>query len=161
MAEHPIVEVATILKRKIDSVANGWEMSSYDCELSESLSALTSNQACEGKGDLGITYNLNNEVQPTQNVYRCPIPSLLNASKPSLFGRRDEDVYDERIRNGRELTSNEITIDYPVGAVRFEQSEILKSEVSNTLFGGRPVELIFYKVALYETGGKIDMIIRF
>ncbi|KAK0465932.1 uncharacterized protein EV420DRAFT_1508864 [Desarmillaria tabescens] len=81
------------------------------------------------------------------------VGAILEASQPSSFGKGDQTVYDTNYRNGREI---------PADAVKFREgyeeklSSKIKRVLCSTLFIGKTVKLVFYKLALYEKGGHFN-----
>ena len=72
------------------------------------------------------------------------IPTLLEKSRPSSFGRGDETVYDEDIRKGRELCPDMLGV---------SDDYFPEYELSEALFPNSSLEFKFSKLAIYEPGG--------
>jgi len=83
---------------------------------------------------------------PSVNSIPLSIPILLEAATPSPFGFKENTVFDETVRLGKELSAERMTI-------TLSCESRINEKVSKALFGGRNIELKFYKLALYEPGG--------
>jgi hypothetical protein len=73
---------------------------------------------------------------------------LLEVATPSSFGLNENTLFDETVRLGKELSAEEVVItlnDY-----------LIISKLSQALFGGKDIELKFYKLALHEPGGMLS-----
>jgi len=106
---------------------------------------LSAPQTCDGVVKTSI-FNQLTKLTGHNSVFNCPIPELLELSKPSPFGRGEQTLVDDTVRSGREICSTE------------DDEEIAYSDlncvIAKELFSTRDVKLRFYKLAIYEAGGK-------
>lgn len=71
---------------------------------------------------------------------------ILNAARPSCFGRKDQTVYDENVRKAKEITCNHVQFSTDIN-----QNDELRRKISSFLCHN-DFELKFYKMAIYEKG---------
>ena len=83
---------------------------------------------------------------PCGTFLRPDIPTLLEKSRPSSFGRGDETVYNEDVRKGRELCPDMLDVSLSDG--RFPRRELRQA-----LFPNSSLKFKFSKLAIYEPGG--------
>jgi hypothetical protein len=75
---------------------------------------------------------------------------LLERSTPSSFGLGDDNVYDEDVRKGRELTKKQLS--------KMSLSAESRQEIHQSLFPhSKKIRCRFSKMAIYETGGHFDV----
>ena len=166
-SSHKIFEAANFhhqLRSKVNEVyaavddsqkrSVAWRMCHDQQSLSANLSKLTKFRVFEKKEKLNIlmktTVNEDILMKIEYGNYKipCSIPILLELAKPSSFGFKENTLYDETVRLGKELSSEEVVI------ILSEYS--IKKQLSQTLFGGKNLEFKFYKLALYEPGGMLS-----
>lgn len=103
------------------------------------------------------------EGTPLGIIAGVELDALQALLAPSPFGRGTETVYDDAVRRGKEVTASQMHIvpdwpfkpDYdPPSPNPFEQ---LAGCIQDGLFPGRPVKIVFYKLALYEPGGHFQL----
>ena len=108
--------------------------------------SLSARQTCEGVVGTSIFSFILSKLTGHQNIFDCPVPKLLELSKPSPFGRGEQTLIDVAIRNGREISCAEGDRDIVYDS--------LNSHIAENLFSVQNVRLKFYKLAIYEAGGK-------
>jgi hypothetical protein len=85
------------------------------------------------------------------------VEKILGKCQPSPFGKGDKTVMDLEYRNGKEIAAKDIII----GSSTWSRAKdafynLIQDEVSHSLFGGKPVNLKLYKLAVYEKDGHFD-----
>jgi len=85
------------------------------------------------------------------------IEKILEKSEPSPFGKGDKTVMDLEYRNGREIVAKNIGIG---SGARYSTKEafykLIENHISESLFGGKNVNIELYKLAVYGKGGHFD-----
>ncbi|KAK0436169.1 hypothetical protein EV421DRAFT_1739817 [Armillaria borealis] len=86
------------------------------------------------------------------------IDAIRSQSLPSSFGRGDQTVTDPTYRNGREVRGENLKWpDSPRDAAACRRLALeLTNVLEATLFVGKQVEILLYKLALYDKGGHFD-----
>jgi len=135
--------------------------------LSANLSKLTKFRVFEMEVKLDILLRLQKSIKTTVNgadiadevilmkikcgryEIPCNIPMLLELAKPSSFGFKENTLFDETVRLGKELSTEEVVI-------TLTNECWIISKLIQKLFAGKNLELKFYKLALYEPGGMLS-----
>jgi hypothetical protein len=157
-----VKEVYAAVDKSQSSVA--WRMS-YDQKcLSANISKLTKFRVFEMEEKLDISLRFQKSIETTVNAadiedevilmkikhgryeIPCNIPMLLELAKPSSFGFKENTLFDETVRLGKELSTEEVVI-------TLLNEYLIERKLSQTLFAGKYLEFKFYKLALYEPGG--------
>jgi len=87
--------------------------------------------------------------KPAGTLSEPDVDLILQESTVSSFGRGETTVLDPTYRNGKEISSQNITSNSNLCGS-------LAEEISGNMFIGKSVELKFYKLAVYEEGGHFD-----
>lgn len=83
------------------------------------------------------------------SAFKPNIDILLQNSTPSSFGLGENLVYDENIRNGKEINSQSLEVE--IGKRYFDE---IKKKIKDKLFPkASNINLKFHKLAIYEPGG--------
>jgi len=82
------------------------------------------------------------------------IEKILEKSKPSPFGRGDKTVMDLEYRNGREIEGKDIKIGSQ--AEKRALYNLIETQISESLFVDKAVEIDLYKLAVYGKDGHFD-----
>lgn len=118
----------------------------YDSCLDASEWLATVKMSYTSDGSSFLIWNNHREKQNEANLNELK-NKILNAARPSCFGRKDQTVYDENVRKAREITSDKIQFSTDIN-----QNAELRKQISSFLCHD-DFDLKFYKMAIYEKGG--------
>lgn len=134
--------------------------------LSYALSALSCFEECSEQDSdlLDIKLIGNQDNADLGTIQAVDLDGIRALASPSSFGKDTETVYDEAVRKGFEVPAEKLgfALDRKVRKQHWrEQRRETAKDVFNSiatsigreLFPGRPIKLVFYKLAMYEQDG--------